>query len=351
MNWKWVPGSKIHRYSQEWEELAQRVNPTDPFLTPAWLLPMVHDGLDFLVGFPEKGRDMKALLPLSRLHPRIRGLGGFVTPNSFSLYLKEENVSSHNLLSVLLQISRQKGWMLLRLEAQTSAEMDSIRTSAQASDWRVRTRNGKENVYLSLEGTYDEYVRSFSHSARRNLTRNLNKLHSLGRLELKTLTAHDDWTSILPVLERLESISWKWETGIFSKERRLITIDQLKRMAERNALLIFCSILNGQPIAYEIDFLWNDRIFRHNCAYDPQFAQASPGTCLLNEIVSYAFENGIHVMEHLGRTNQSKRRWMNGSRNKEIMDLYPPSLLGRSLDRFVNLYSTRKGLRSGSGHS
>jgi hypothetical protein len=149
------------------------------------------------------------------------------------------------------------------------------------------------------------------------------------------------------VLEQVEALSWKWETGIFSEKRRLITLGQLKRMAIKNALLIFLFVLNDRPIAYEIDFLWNRRLFRHNCAYDPQYAQSSPGACLSKEIVRFAFENGICCVERLGKMSLSKRRWADGSRKKKIIDLYSPSLCGKTLERFIELYSTMIRPRSG----
>ena len=91
--------------------------------------------------------------------------------------------------------------------------------------------------------------------------------------------------------------------------------------------------LSGQPIAYAYNYLFQGRVFGLRAGYDPEFAQAGPGSVLLARMMQEGMRHGDRVFDLGEGASPYKRHWRNRSVDTVRFRSYRPASAGAQLHR------------------
>ncbi len=92
-------------------------------------------------------------------------------------------------------------------------------------------------------------------------------------------------------------------------------LDVIRRLDEQGWLRLLVLRADGVTVAAELDFSIDDRVVMFKGAFDPDFAEYSPGHLLHHRVVTDGMENGINVFDFGRGDHDYKKRWANGERH------------------------------------
>lgn len=107
-------------------------------------------------------------------------------------------------------------------------------------------------------------------------------------------------------------------------------LDVIRRIDEQGWLRLLVLLVDGEPVAAELDFSIDDRVVMFKGAFDPDFAEYSPGHLLHHRVVTDGTEGGIHVFDFGRGDHDYKKRWANGSRFLSTFTIARPGRLGQA---------------------
>jgi CelD/BcsL family acetyltransferase involved in cellulose biosynthesis len=226
--------------------------------------------------------------------------------------------------------AKEKNWDVLHLRflAKDSYCLRGI------ADVRWEGRAYAEQIsaapYISIRGSYEDYLQGLSSNERSNVRRRRRKL-----LEDKDVVYTDfngeDPQRILQALFNLH-------------EKRAEQKKMLSTFSQKNVIAFQMSLLNrldpqhvwfrglrkGQDvIAVFFGYVIGRCIAYYQLGYDPAWGAFSPGSVLLQETIREAFENGYAEYNFLQGVEDFKYRWASEARVLYSADVFNRSWLGR----------------------
>jgi hypothetical protein len=90
---------------------------------------------------------------------------------------------------------------------------------------------------------------------------------------------------------------------------RSFLIDHAQRMAERGLLRLFELEIAGNVVASRLTFLLDSELYFYFAGYDPDWRKYSVMTTLMTEIIKWAIDNGIRLVNLSTGKDLSKVRW------------------------------------------
>lgn len=184
-------------------------------------------------------------------------------------------------------------------------------------------------IDLSQFADWEAYTASLSKSARRNRKKRYNKLSRAGDLQFSVCSGGSpSFKALFDKAQELKVV-WLQQAGLrdstlscanFGKFISSLPGDTLQPDGAMAAGLF----LDDAPLAIEIGFCNGPHYFSYLGAFDPQYADYSPGKVQIEEMLKWALENGITHYDLLGNPSQYKADWSN---------------------RTLDLFSYRTGLR------
>jgi CelD/BcsL family acetyltransferase involved in cellulose biosynthesis len=90
---------------------------------------------------------------------------------------------------------------------------------------------------------------------------------------------------------------------------RSFLIDYAQRMAERGLLRLFELEIAGNVVASRLTFLLDSELYFYFAGYDPNWRKYSVMTTLMTEIIKWAIDNGIRLVNLSTGKDLSKVRW------------------------------------------
>lgn len=335
--------SELRTLEREWRDLETRINdPLTYFQGYDWCATWSNQFVAAQPGLNCKIRGMQVYA--------VRRDGKLAAVLPFAIYRKWDAVDVARLLGAPFC---EYGNVLLDREAFRSEELPVL--------WRMITAQldadvvavddfpehsplidliGKERVIpsaaeysslidLSQFADWEAYTASLSKSARRNRKKRYNKLAKAGNLQLSVSAGgSESFKALFDRAQRLK-VAWLRQAGLrdstlscpnFGKFISALPGDTLKPDGAIAAGLF----LDNVPLAIEIGFCKGRHYFSYLGAFDPQYAEYSPGKVQIEEMLKWALENGITHYDLLGNPSQYKADWSN---------------------RTVGLFSYRTGLR------
>jgi len=133
--------------------------------------------------------------------------------------------------------------------------------------------------------------------------------------------------------------------------RREFLLDAIRALDVEGMVTLLSIEAAGAPVAVELDFVHENRVFLFKGAFDPEFAAFSPGQLLHHKVFEDGLADGIDVFDFCRGDAQYKRRWATGERHLSTITLSRPGLVGavarqrfraaRALERRVHARSRR----------
>jgi CelD/BcsL family acetyltransferase involved in cellulose biosynthesis len=112
-------------------------------------------------------------------------------------------------------------------------------------------------------------------------------------------------------------------------EREAFMVDAIRALDGAGRVRLLTLTADGRPVAAELDFEFQRRMFMFKGAFDPDFGAFSPGQLLHHRVIEDGLEAGLDVVDW-GRGDQLyKRRWANGERHQVTVTMTRSGLGGR----------------------
>ena len=262
-------------------------------------------------------------------------------------------------LDALLEPITAGPWSRIRLRKLPNGDpaTECVDEMLRSQGWFVHRAVEEICPIVDTSGSFDDYLRSLSRNARKQLGRSRQRLAAEGRIELTAVEPVGELGPVLAESFALEAAGWKGRSGkaILSDEPRRRFWDAVFARYHRLGRLRFSGLrLDGLLIAMSLDVLHEGRLYLLKTSYDERYSPFSPGHLLYLEMIKRSCEDGIAAHELLGPTGPFKERYATESRETSILRAYrrrPASLArygGRRLllPRVRPAYGRVRGLLS-----
>ncbi len=111
-------------------------------------------------------------------------------------------------------------------------------------------------------------------------------------------------------------------------DRREFLLDAIRALDAEGMVTLLSIEADGSPVAVELDFIHENRVFLFKGAFDPAYAAFSPGQLLHHKVFEDGLADGVDVFDFCRGDAQYKRRWANGERHLSTVTLSRPGLSG-----------------------
>jgi len=160
-----------------------------------------------------------------------------------------------------------------------------------------------------LKPWHDLYMEKTSSKGRNTAKRKLKRLAALGRIDFRTSTSPAEVSATLEDCFVVHRLGWSWrhDRSIFGTESgqqfyRAVT----PALAKQGGISITTLYVDGKPIAFDYCFVVGDTMFLHRLAFDPRYAEHSPGLLTTLHTIAEGASAGIRRFEFMGGANAYK---------------------------------------------
>jgi CelD/BcsL family acetyltransferase involved in cellulose biosynthesis len=178
---------------------------------------------------------------------------------------------------------------------------------------------------IDTDGEFDDYRRSLSPNARRQIAKARRRLDREGSVELRPLQPVGELEPVLSESFDLEAAGWKGrsQSAILSSERdSRFWRSVFRRYHELGALRFSELRLDGSLIAFCLGIVDGGRLYAMKTAYDERYSYFAPGHILRLGMIERCFEEAIEAQELLGPMIRWKERYATAARDTEIVRAY-----------------------------
>jgi CelD/BcsL family acetyltransferase involved in cellulose biosynthesis len=290
-------------------------------------------------------RDGQGIVGIAPLYRSRVGVGPLA-----STTLQRINHDSGDYGGMLLARRADEAVALLvdHLGAQLHNDVAVVVLSRLASDARFTTLLGDELVRHAA--TVETVVSQLGeaclftdvHDDRFDLAKQAKKhkirqrLRRLGEQHASVTFVEHTGPSLEAGLDRLVSLhDRRWEEidepmqGLLAEPDRREFLRDANPALDAEGMVTLLSIeADGTPVAVELDFIHENRVFLFKGAFDPEYAAFSPGQLLHHKVFEDGLADGIDVFDFCRGDAQYKRRWATGERHLSTVTLSRPGLSG-----------------------
>lgn len=188
--------------------------------------------------------------------------------------------------------------------------------------WYWECEPGGVDPYVSLAGSWEEYLQRLGYSTRGHWRRRCRRLsESPGGYAVEWISDRERMPETLSRFIALERSGWKAEAGIGAGKdvtHRSFYEDLLRLAASKGKVLAGFLKSGGEDVAAVINFLHQEVIYLRHTTYSQAHEKFAPGILLQAEVIRYGFggpwkEYDLLTMD--GReAPRSKFEWANGLR-------------------------------------
>jgi len=197
----------------------------------------------------------------------------------------------------------------LTMESQT---VRLLREMAHEDDCLVGCWPSTESPFLTLTGTWDDYLGALDRKHHSNLRNRLKRLGKMGKVELEVVSTGDEMASSLDAGLDIEAKAWKGRSGTAIRcHPDVLAFYQTiaRRAAERGWLRLNFLTVDGRRIAFDYSLQYKNKLYLLKPGYDPEFAPLSPYNVLCYLKLRDAFERGLSEFDFLGMKDDWKLNW------------------------------------------
>jgi len=146
---------------------------------------------------------------------------------------------------------------------------------------------------------------------------------------------------------RWEEIDEQMQGLLADGERQQFLLDAVRALDAEGMVRLMSIEAAGRPVAVELDFVQQRRAFLFKGAFDPDFAEFSPGQLLNHKVFEDGLAAGIEVFDFCRGDAPYKRRWTNRERHLSTITLSRPGLAGAvARQRFRAARALERGVRA-----
>lgn len=337
---------------EEWNALLEVSGSINPFLRHEWLgawwKGYGEDKELFVVCF-KKDEKLIGIAPLMKYTTKLMGMSleiiGFLANHwtRMDFIIAKEHHACLEKLAALL--AEEKKIVVLAQMAETGENFKTL--TAVAAEQKMRfVQTPKLNACLSLEGTWEEYLKNQSRNFRQDFRKKLRRLEKLGVVAL-VQSAPDK--SALDKLAQIASQSWQSQSdvSILSQESGRKFYEAIISTWQNAGMLDFSFLeVGGKPAAFMVGLKNKGEYFAFETAYGSDFHVYSPGVILHNLLFERFFGEGIKRFD-FGYIAAYKKRWTEEILSTQDVTIFPEGFWGGVFFSMNNLKKMREEKVSG----
>jgi CelD/BcsL family acetyltransferase involved in cellulose biosynthesis len=320
--------------ASEWRRLCDESGDEEVFYRPEWAqayLQAFEPKADVILISAWSGTKLRGILPLVRRRIIVGGL---------PIVKLTLPANVHSLRASLTVCPGEEGAAVLKelwqaakslpqwdtLDVANVVEgsgLDRLIALARADGYRTARKRTSQTLHLSIDASTPEksgaqppWLAGTRPKFRSHLRRAKRQLEEQGTLELKHYNDADP--EALAKFYALEASGWKGAEGTAIKcdAHTRQFYDAVAQAAARAGYLSLDFLeLNGRPIAGHFGFSLRGRYFLAKAGYDEAFRRHGPGQLLVNEILGWTRERGLHEFDFVGPATWDESRWASARRN------------------------------------
>jgi CelD/BcsL family acetyltransferase involved in cellulose biosynthesis len=311
-----------------------------PYLRHAWFDAWLHafgEGAAVATPVAWEGDRMVACLPAVRAGLDVRSMANWETP----LFAPVATEPVHAATVVESAVERSRRALVLDAIALAGEAERAVEDGARDGGYRTLARHWQTSPLIETTGSLAEYMESTRPQWMKRLARYRRKMDRDLGLELSVAELPADAGSAFEECLRLEAAGWKGGSGTAILSSPATTgfyravFEMLRRSGELRLSLLR---LDGRLAAFDIGFLFGDRLYSLKTGFDETQSKVVPGLVLRLSIVEHCFEHGLAANELLGGDLPWKRNFATASREHRTLRCYPTTVTGRAA-RFGDAYA------------
>ena len=341
---------EVRALESDWNLLLHKSGIGSIFMTYEWIISWLEvygEGGEIKVLAAYRGADLIGIWPLIlrkgkfvRCPVRLIEFAGDPQSDSTDLILPEKKEEVIELFWDYLWECRSR-WSIIRLR---EIPGDSLNLTILGDIFKNRKafhhfRTCSYAPFLTLNKSWDDYLKSRSKKFRNRMRSDLRKIRQAGKVKLSKVSPSPEvWETII----NINCQSQKAARGInmFADIRAR---EFMRRVMERfedhgwsDIKLLFFDEL---PIAYRIDFFYDNRLLLYNSAFLPDYGRYHPGYVIQGLNIQENIKKGTQEMDFSRGGERYKFYYTNELRyNREVI-IFNNTLLARGL-RLI--YSAKK---------
>jgi CelD/BcsL family acetyltransferase involved in cellulose biosynthesis len=191
-----------------------------------------------------------------------------------------------------------------------------------------------DSPYLTLTGTWDDYLNGLSAKFRSNLRNRLSRATKAGEVTLEVLVERDVIRAASSDAWRLEASGWKQTAGTAITCEPAVHdfySNLIDRGTEAGWLQLLFLRVGGQRVAVSYGACFQRRLFLFKTGYDPEYATCAPFKLLTYFAIRDAYERGLTEVDFLGDAEPWKLEWTSTVRGHEWLFVFGKSARARLL--------------------
>jgi CelD/BcsL family acetyltransferase involved in cellulose biosynthesis len=328
-------GAALDALRSEWTALHAEGAEHNPFLRWEWLVPSwrrLTPGRSprVYLARDDDGR-LRGLLPLSVERRRLRFLGD-VTIGSDGLDALVGAGGEEARARLWEQALDDGGWdvaELLDLE-EGSPSVAALHALAAARGVRVDERARYRCPRIDLVGAAPNFVRKLPRGE--TVQRRRRWFERQGGASISLARSPAEVTRAIEPLIDLHLACWASRGGsqaFTSPQVAAFHRDAVVRLAERDAVRLYTLRVAERPVASLYVLREHGVHAMYQSGWDPEWAERSPGMCLLARSLEDAIADGARAYDFLRGDEAYKLEWANGERRTVALRLVRPTAAGR----------------------
>jgi CelD/BcsL family acetyltransferase involved in cellulose biosynthesis len=162
---------------------------------------------------------------------------------------------------------------------------------------------------LRLPGTPEEFRKSLNPAFRDRLKRAARKLNRMGEIRFQ-MADGSSWPELMEMLFELHGKRWKEGGSALSGEIiRSFHLAAARGMSGQGSLRLYALKLEERTLSVLYTFASGRRVYCYLDGFEPEFAELSPGTLLINHAIGDAIKSGFGEFDFLRGAERHKYRW------------------------------------------
>ena len=342
----------------DWNRLFAQSGICSIFMTYEWIISWLEvygKGEEIMVLAAYRGAELIGICPLIsrkgrfvRCPVRLIEFAGDPQSDSADLILPEKKEEVIELFWDYLWECRSR-WSIIRLREIPGDSLNLTILGDLLLERKIPHyfRTCSQSPFLTLDKNWDDYLKSRSKSFRYKIRRDLRRLKKGDELQLREVSSTPEvWETIFDI----NCKSRKADRGI-NMFAGHATRDFMKKVAGRfadrgwlNIRLLFC---NEVAIAYQIDFIYNNKSCYYNSAFLPDYGRYHPGYLIQGLNIKENIRKGRRELDLLRGDEQYKFFYTNEIRYHREIDIFNKRLIPSCLKLIYSVKEAIKRLRGG----
>jgi CelD/BcsL family acetyltransferase involved in cellulose biosynthesis len=220
--------------------------------------------------------------------------------------------------------SQKHSWEVLDLvEQPLNGPEDRGWSFLPRSGWYWEKSPDSIDYYISLEGSWEDYLKGLDSGTRHEWTRRKKRFSSNnGGIVIERVSDPERMREALSRFVAIEREGWKAKAGIgVGKDERTLSFYQelLVRLAGKGQVFIYFLKSGGETIAGKICFIQRSVVYSLHTTYLPVYKAYSPGILVQADLIQKLFggpyrELDMLAMRENGASPKHKTDWATGRR-------------------------------------